>query len=104
MGLAKPRRTASTPAMSVVATAPMPGIMTPSFPVAGLMLAAACVAAPGVDILGGTLLWCSFSVRRKFKYRLWGRVGANRQRVRCGARSVSFPEPPTLLELSPEEL
>jgi hypothetical protein len=43
-----------------VATAPMPGIMTPSFPVAGLMLAAACVAAPGVDILGGTLLSCDF--------------------------------------------
>jgi hypothetical protein len=44
--------------MRVVATAPMPGIMTPSFPVTGLMLAAACVAAPGVDMLGGTLLWC----------------------------------------------
>jgi hypothetical protein len=39
-GLGEPRRTASTPAMSVVATAPMPGIMMPSFPVAGLMLAA----------------------------------------------------------------
>jgi hypothetical protein len=46
--------------MSVVATAPMPGIMTPSFPVAGLMLAAASVAAPGVDILGGTLLGSIF--------------------------------------------
>jgi hypothetical protein len=40
MGLARPRRIASTPAMRVVATAPMPGIMMPSFPVAGLMLAA----------------------------------------------------------------
>src|SRR5882757_3159534 len=69
MGLARPRRTASTPAMSVVATAPMPGIMTPNFPVAGLMLAAASVAARGVDMLGGTLLWCDFSVRRKLKYR-----------------------------------
>jgi len=49
MGLARPRRIASTPAMSVVATAPIPGIMTPSFPVAGLMLAASN-AAPGVDI------------------------------------------------------
>jgi hypothetical protein len=45
MGLAKPRRTASTPAMRVVATAPMPGIMIPSFPVAGLMLAAVGWAA-----------------------------------------------------------
>jgi hypothetical protein len=44
----------------VVATAPMPGIMTPSFPVAGLMLAAASVAALGVDMLGNTLLWCDF--------------------------------------------
>jgi hypothetical protein len=48
--------------------------MTPNFPVAGLMVAAACaadagVAAGGVDILGGTLLCCDFSVRRKFKYR-----------------------------------
>src|ERR1700733_2676058 len=63
MGLAKPRRIASTPAMSVVATAPMPGIMTPSFPVAGLMAAASCaadagLAAGGVDILGDTLLSC----------------------------------------------
>src|SRR5437588_1123111 len=32
MGLAKPLRTASTPATNVVATAPMPGIITPSFP------------------------------------------------------------------------
>jgi hypothetical protein len=51
--------------MSVVATAPIPGTMTPSFPVAGLMLAAASFAAPGVDMLGGTLLYCDFSVRRK---------------------------------------
>src|SRR5271168_5005706 len=85
MGLARPRRTASTPAMSVVATAPMPGIMTPNFPVAGLMLAAACVAAPGVDMLGGTLLWCDFSVRRKVKYRLWWRRGANEGRPVGGA-------------------
>jgi len=55
----------------------MPGIMTPNFPVAGLMLAAACVAAAGVDMLGGTLLWCNFSVRRKFEYRSRWRVGAN---------------------------
>jgi hypothetical protein len=38
----------------------MPGTMMPSFPVAGLMLAAASFAAAGVDILGGTLLWCDF--------------------------------------------
>src|SRR5258708_14976652 len=68
MGWARPRRTASTPAMSVVATAPMPGIMTPNFPVAGLMLAAASVGAAGVDMLGNTLLCCNFSVRRKVKY------------------------------------
>ena len=35
MGLEIPLRTASTPATNVVATAPMPGIMTPSFPFAG---------------------------------------------------------------------
>ena len=42
MGLASPWRTASTPAMSVVATAPMPGIITPSFP----FLAQACQPEP----------------------------------------------------------
>jgi hypothetical protein len=36
--------------------------MIPSFPVAGLMLAAPCVAAPGVDMLGDTLLLSQFSV------------------------------------------
>ena len=77
MGLARPRRIASTPAISVVATAPMPGIMTPSFPVAGLMLAASLAAASGIDILRGTLLCSDFSVRRKVKYLLWGTVGAN---------------------------
>ena len=35
MGLAMPLRTASTPATNVVATAPMPGIMTPSLPLGG---------------------------------------------------------------------
>src|SRR5213083_483233 len=37
IGLARPPRTASTPAMKVVATAPMPGINTPSLPRAGFM-------------------------------------------------------------------
>ena len=35
MGLDSPRRIDSTPAMNVVATAPIPGSSTPSFPVAG---------------------------------------------------------------------
>ena len=35
MGLARPFRMASTPATNVVATAPMPGIMIPSLPLAG---------------------------------------------------------------------
>jgi hypothetical protein len=34
--------------------------MMPSFPVAGLMLAAEFGAAGGVDMLGGTLLWSEF--------------------------------------------
>src|ERR1700723_952599 len=38
MGLASPRRTASTPAIIVVATAPRPTIITPSLPVAGATL------------------------------------------------------------------
>jgi hypothetical protein len=51
----------------------MPAVMIPSFPVAGLMLAASGVAAPGVDMLGITLLWCDVSCgssdRRKTQYR-----------------------------------
>src|SRR6476620_4447055 len=35
IGFAMPLRTASTPAINVVATAPRPTTMTPSFPVAG---------------------------------------------------------------------
>ncbi len=35
-GWAKPLRAASTPEMNVVATAPIPGVRTPSLPVAGL--------------------------------------------------------------------
>ena len=38
MGLARPLRMASTPATKVVATAPIPGIMTPSLPFAGSMV------------------------------------------------------------------
>ncbi len=37
MGLEIPFRMASTPAMKVVATAPIPGTRTPSLPVAGRM-------------------------------------------------------------------
>jgi len=37
IGFANPRRTASTPAMSVVATAPMPGSSMASRPFAGAM-------------------------------------------------------------------
>src|SRR5579859_5760429 len=40
IGLASPRRTASTPAIIVVATAPSPTTMIPSFPVAGSIFAA----------------------------------------------------------------
>src|SRR6185295_15893745 len=38
MGFASPRRIASTPAMNVVVTAPIPGIRIPSFPSAGAIL------------------------------------------------------------------
>ncbi len=47
MGLETPRRMASTPAMKVVATAPMPGIMMPSLPLAGL------ISTVGPDLVSG---------------------------------------------------
>src|SRR5258707_156829 len=46
MGSAMPLRTASTPATKVVATAPMPGIITPNLPFAS--------ATEGEDRLGST--------------------------------------------------
>jgi hypothetical protein len=41
-----PRRTASTPAISVVATAPMPGIITPRFSFSGSGLPAGTFSLP----------------------------------------------------------
>ena len=49
IGLAWPRRIASTPAMNVVATAPMPGSSTPSFPLAGRMSAFFVIGLIGAD-------------------------------------------------------
>ena len=46
MGLEIPLRTASTPATNVVATAPIPGIMIPSFPFAGAIRPAAAFVIP----------------------------------------------------------
>src|SRR3984957_19410901 len=96
MGLAKPRRMASTPAMSVVATAPMPGIMTPSFPVAGLMAAASCaadagLAAGGGDILCDTLLSCDIPCNADSLVSLSGEGGGKwdgaNVRSQCRVRS-----------------
>ena len=49
MGLASPRRTASTPAIIVVATAPNPTTITPNLPVAGAIFAAPLF--PSFDIV-----------------------------------------------------
>src|SRR6476620_10872589 len=46
IGLLWPRRTLSTPAMKVVATAPSPGVMMPSLPAAGRGVDAASEAEP----------------------------------------------------------
>src|SRR5882762_5511402 len=46
MGLASPRRMASTPAMNVVVTAPMPGIRIPSLPSAGAILVISFIRQP----------------------------------------------------------
>src|SRR5215472_13056465 len=53
IGLASPRRTASTPAIIVVATAPKPTTITPSFPVAGATFSVAVFLPPSfaVDIV-----------------------------------------------------
>src|SRR5690348_10245420 len=54
IGFACPLRTASTPATNVVATAPIPGIMMPSLPLAGAILSEAVLFS--FAILGSLLL------------------------------------------------
>src|SRR5712691_335134 len=61
IGLAIPRRIASTPAMNVVVTAPMPGIKMPSFPSAGAILVISLIRLSlfscGVRVNGGERRW-----------------------------------------------
>jgi hypothetical protein len=65
--------------------------MTPNFPVAGLMLAAASVAALGVDMLGDTLLWCDFfPLSGGVKYRAGAEWGANECNVYAGFSGNSY--------------
>jgi hypothetical protein len=47
IGAPNPRRTASTPAMKVEVTAPMPGIRMPSFPSAGAIVTFVCFVKNG---------------------------------------------------------
>ena len=59
MGWPMPALMASTPAITVVATAPMPGMRTPSLPVAGAM-----------DLgwfTGVSFVWKSYVIRRRIK-------------------------------------
>src|ERR1700761_9411725 len=94
-GFAYPRRTASTPAINVVATAPMPGIMMPSFPVCGLMLAAPVCAASVFDITRQPFYCCDFSLNRTKQYRV---------RPKCGATSaLTLLRMNTVLPMRPHE-
>src|SRR5689334_22466838 len=51
IGLARPRRTASTPAIIVVATAPRPTTITPSLPLAGAGCSICAVFEPLCSVL-----------------------------------------------------
>src|SRR5262245_59252068 len=66
IGLARPRRTAITPATNVVATAPIPGNNTPSLPRAGTTSTAA------FDTMG---------------FRITSTTAGSQARVRCAASS-----------------
>ena len=61
MGCAMPLRTASTPATNVVATAPMPGIITPNLPFAGSIVGvfdrSSCVEAGFADFFPVAIVW-----------------------------------------------
>src|SRR5271157_2120445 len=59
MGWAIPLRTASTPATNVVATAPMPGIITPSLPLAGSIAWPVTLCALLEDLTSTVVLFTS---------------------------------------------
>jgi hypothetical protein len=62
MGLAIPLRMASTPATNVVATAPIPTIITPSLPRAGAILVAVVFSAAEEAINLGNRPWCEWKL------------------------------------------
>src|SRR5438105_6830697 len=74
IGLDSPRRTLSTPAMNVVATAPNPGVRTPSRPVAG---AIDLTALPEEDLEdeANFFLRCNYGCTRREAAMLAGLVG-----------------------------
>src|SRR6185295_236935 len=74
IGLACPRRMASTPATKVVATAPIPGRRTPSFPLAGLMSAAFVIGLIFDKLLVGAHLMRSVDVKQVPRHPLNRRI------------------------------
>src|SRR3989442_12901363 len=62
MGLANPLRTASTPATKVVATAPMPGILPPNFPLG------AWISLPLSFLVSVFALFCRIGIFRLLPY------------------------------------
>src|SRR5262245_44725925 len=108
-----PRRIACTPAMNVVATAPIPGNKIPSFPLAGLtstpFLRAMAYSsrkldrAPPTTIVQGNArgkTWCQISTRSGRMHdrsqRRWivghDAVGAEREQTLCLVAIVDDPE------------
>ncbi len=63
MGWAIPLRTASTPATNVVATAPMPGIITPSLPLAGSIVYPAPLLSRPDNFTSTKAFFSSFTLR-----------------------------------------
>src|SRR5215218_7787320 len=94
MGLDNPRRTLSTPAMKVVATAPRPGVRTPRRPVAGRTVLRALLELPVLPVLDpctSELSW-SGSTRGSFAERGTRAVLVTRNRllrlIRCETRRL----------------
>src|SRR6185369_7425186 len=96
IGFASPLRIASTPATNVVATAPMPGIMMPSFPFAGSMLEPPALWAADftstLDVFFVVTRFCLVAIVRVSPYEFCG-IGATRYRlVLCTDLQPTRPE------------
>ena len=91
-----PLRTASTPATNVVATAPMPGIMIPSFPLAGaispapvLLLSVGMPISPFRKVVCKLIIFSYLSGHSQLLGREWACLRVVRQSEGFGGKTMA---------------